>query len=83
MEEDEQLYSEKQRRVSTFMKTPRELEKVNPFVCDKKDLCKRKSGSFPIYSCLATLTNPNPNMYSQSQNTFRNSYMGKQVMCSV
>jgi len=28
MEEDEELYSEKQRRVSTFMKTPRELEKV-------------------------------------------------------
>ena len=28
LEEDEQLYSEKQRRVSTFMKTPRELEKV-------------------------------------------------------
>ena len=26
--EDEQLYSEKQRRVSTFMKTPRKLEKV-------------------------------------------------------
>ena len=29
LEEDEQMYSEKQRRVSTFMKTPRELEKVN------------------------------------------------------
>ena len=28
LEEDEQLYSEKQRRVTTFMKTPRELEKV-------------------------------------------------------
>ena len=28
LEEDEQLYSERQRRVSTFMKTPRELEKV-------------------------------------------------------
>lgn len=27
-EADEQLYTEKLRRVSTFMKTPRELEKV-------------------------------------------------------
>jgi len=31
MEEDEELYSEKQRRVSTFMKTPRELEKLMLF----------------------------------------------------
>lgn len=31
LEEDEQMYSEKQRRVSTFMKTPRELEKVNNY----------------------------------------------------
>ena len=28
LNENEQVYSEKQRRVSTFMKTPRELEKV-------------------------------------------------------
>ena len=28
LREDEQLYSEKQKRVLTFMKTPRELEKV-------------------------------------------------------
>ena len=28
LNENEKLYSEKQRRVSTFMKTPRELEKV-------------------------------------------------------
>ena len=31
LEEDEQMYSEKRRRVSTFMKTPRELEKVNMY----------------------------------------------------
>lgn len=29
LKEDEQVYSEKQRRVTTFMKTPRELEKVS------------------------------------------------------
>ena len=29
LEEDDQMYSEKQRRVSTFMKAPRELEKVS------------------------------------------------------
>ena len=34
LEDDEQMYSERQRRVSTFMKTPRELEKVN-IVCRK------------------------------------------------
>ena len=34
LEEDEQLYSEKQRRVTTFMKTPRELEKVCYMVWD-------------------------------------------------
>ena len=28
VEEDEAMFSEKQRRVLTFMKTPRELEKV-------------------------------------------------------
>ena len=28
LKEDKHLYSEKQRRVTTFMKTPRELEKV-------------------------------------------------------
>ena len=28
LKEDKDLYSEKQRRVTTFMKTPRELEKV-------------------------------------------------------
>ena len=28
LKEDKQLYSEKQRRVTTFMKTPREVEKV-------------------------------------------------------
>ncbi len=28
LKEDEQIYSEKQRRITTFMKTPRELEKV-------------------------------------------------------
>ena len=34
LEEDERMYSDKQRRVSTFMKTPRELEKViNLYVC--------------------------------------------------
>ena len=32
LEEDEQLYSEKQRRVSTFMKTPQELEQVRSLV---------------------------------------------------
>ena len=29
LEENEQLYTEKQRRFHTFMKTPRELEKVS------------------------------------------------------
>lgn len=28
LNEDKQMYSEKQRRITTFMKTPRELEKV-------------------------------------------------------
>ena len=32
LEEDKQMYSDKQRRVSTFMKTPRELEKVSDIV---------------------------------------------------
>ena len=32
LNDNEQIYSEKQRRVSTFMKTPRELEKVR--YCD-------------------------------------------------
>ena len=37
LEEDEQMYSEKQRRVSTFMKTPRELEKVSLGIVLKED----------------------------------------------
>lgn len=38
LEEDEELYSEKHRRISTFMKTPRELEKViMAFTCLRDD----------------------------------------------
>ena len=40
LEEDEQLYSEKQRRVTTFMKTPRELEKVCYMVWDMDPLSR-------------------------------------------
>lgn len=29
LKQDKHLYSEKQRRITTFMKTPRELEKVS------------------------------------------------------
>ncbi len=36
LNEDEKLFSDKQRRVTTFMKTPRELEKVT-FINECRD----------------------------------------------
>lgn len=40
LKQDEHLYSEKQRRITTFMKTPRELEKVRlAFVSEARVPC--------------------------------------------
>ena len=47
------MYSEKQRRVSTFMKTPRELEKVNIVYMQEMNLLWARDGTCMSHSLLA------------------------------
>lgn len=57
LEENEQLYTEKQRRFHTFMKTPRELEKLmvfGLFIC--LDTFLFVFTLLPVRACLAALT---------------------------
>ena len=42
LEQDQLLYSEKQRRINTFMKTPRELEKVSEPTASRQRYTKLK-----------------------------------------